>query len=157
MSFLIRAATPEDAPRLSRLARQAKASWGYPPEWLDQWRDALTITPEYLRSYRGLVAANDEDILGVCVLALRGHDASLEHLWIAPDRQRQGVGRALVGVALEIAAKAGVPRVAVESDPFAEGFYTGLGARRIGSTPAPMPGAPDRALPVLEFRVGQPG
>lgn len=37
------------------------------------------------------------------------------------------------------------------SDPFAEAFYLRLGARRVGSVPAPMPGAPERLLPELEF------
>lgn len=39
------------------------------------------------------------------------------------------------------------------SDPFAEPFYLKLGARRIGAVPAPMPGAPGRVLPVLEFNL----
>ncbi len=39
----------------------------------------------------------------------------------------------------------------VASDPGAETFYTRLGARRVGTDPAPMPGAPDRILPVLQW------
>jgi ribosomal protein S18 acetylase RimI-like enzyme len=153
MEFLIRPARAEDAPRLSGLAFAAKASWGYPSEWLEQWRTDLTFTPEYLDAHRAWVAEREGAMLGVCVLALRGADASIEHLWIAPDQQRQGVGRALVEVALEIAAQSDAQRVEVESDPFAEPFYAGLGARRIGALPAPMPGAPERILPVLEFTI----
>jgi ribosomal protein S18 acetylase RimI-like enzyme len=153
MEFLIRPARAEDAPRLSGLAFAAKASWGYPSEWLEQWRHDLTLTPEYLDAHRAWVAEREEAILGVCVLAVHGHHASIEHLWIAPDQQRQGVGRALVTVALEVAAQCDAQRVEVESDPFAETFYAGLGARRIGALPAPMPGAPERSLPILEFMI----
>ena len=153
MEFLIRSARADDAARLSGLAFAAKASWGYPAEWLERWRHDLTLTPEYLDAHRAWVAERKDAILGVCVLALHGHHALIEHLWIAPDQQRQGVGRALVTVALEIAAQCDAQRVEVESDPFAEAFYAGLGARRIGAQPAPMPGAPERSLPVLEFTI----
>jgi hypothetical protein len=37
----------------------------------------------------------------------------------------------------------------IESDPYAESFYRSLGAERVGLVPAPMPGAPDRTLPLL--------
>jgi len=154
MDFLIREARAEEAPRLSRLAMLAKASWGYPSEWLERWRDDLTFTPEYLGSHRSLVAASGEDILGVCIMSLRT-PASIEHLWIRPDQQKRGIGRALVNAALAIAAHLNVARVEVESDPFAETFYAGLGARRIRTSPAPMPGAPERRLPVLEFTIDE--
>jgi ribosomal protein S18 acetylase RimI-like enzyme len=153
MEFLIRPARAEDAPRLSSLAFAAKASWGYPAEWLEQWRPDLTLTPEYLDAHRAWVAEREGAILGVCVLAIQGHHASIEHLWIGPDQQRRGVGRVLVQVALETAAQCGAQRVEVESDPFAEAFYAGLGGRRIGALPAPMPGAPERSLPVLELTI----
>ena len=41
--------------------------------------------------------------------------------------------------------------IAVVSDPNAEEFYVKLGARRVGKVNAPMPGAPERTLPLLEF------
>jgi predicted N-acetyltransferase YhbS len=55
--------------------------------------------------------------------------------------------------ALREAAMVGLPSVRVVSDPFAEEFYSRLGAERCGQVPAPMPGAPDRTMPVLMFVV----
>jgi ribosomal protein S18 acetylase RimI-like enzyme len=138
---------------LSELAFRAKAQWGYPEEWLRLWRGDLTLTPEYLAAYPGFVALDCGRPVGCCVAEVRGREASLEHLWIAPECQRRGIGRMLVGAALDIAAAAGVSRVAVIADPFAEPFYLRLGAFRTGEVPAPMPGAPDRVLPRLEFVV----
>jgi len=117
MSLTIRSGSPGDAARTSELALRAKSSVGYPPEWLEQWRDALTITPEYLGRHASVVAEIDREIVGICVLESRGHEGQLEHLWVAPELHRRGIGR----------------------------------ARAVGEEAAPMPGAPDRVLPVLEF------
>jgi GNAT superfamily N-acetyltransferase len=146
-----RPAASADAEAATALACRAKASWGYPPEWLALWREALTITPEYLAMHQGLVAVRGNDLVGICVLESRGEEASLEHVWIAPDHQGRGIGRTLVERALEVARDAGIAKVRVESDPFAEPFYLHLGAQRVGAVAAPAPGAPERILPLLEF------
>lgn len=151
MSLTIRSGSPGDAAGASELALRAKASVGYPREWLEQWRDALTITPEYLGRHASLVAEIDREIVGICVLESRGHEGQLEHLWVAPELHRRGIGRALATRALELAAGTGLRSVTVASDPSAKDFYVRLGARAVGQEAAPMPGAPDRVLPVLEF------
>jgi ribosomal protein S18 acetylase RimI-like enzyme len=147
----IRYAQLDDAESASRLAWRAKSGWGYSTEWLELWRQSLTITSEYMRAHESFVAVEGEQLVGVCILESRGGEGALERLWIEPAYQRQGIGRALVERALASAASGGLSRVQVESDPFAEAFYTGLGARRVGLRPAPMPGAPERTLPLLEF------
>jgi predicted N-acetyltransferase YhbS len=76
---------------------------------------------------------------------------------VDPDWHRQGIGGALMRHAVTMASAAGLHRVMVESDPHAETFYRRLGGRRVGDTPAPMPGAVDRVLPVLEFTVDPTG
>ena len=150
---ILRPGSSADAPHASALAQRAKAGWGYPAEWLERWRTALTISPGTLTAERSLVAVRDGTLAGVCVLEFRDDHSSLEHLWVDPAQQRRGIGAALVRRALGLAAKAGRPRLIVESDPSAESFYERLGGRRIGATPASMPGAPDRVLPLLEFDV----
>lgn len=153
MGFRLRPAQPQDAGALSGLAIRAKSHWGYPTEWMDLWRAALTITPEYLSAHAGLVAVENDRPVGCCVLELRKGAGSLEHLWTEPEYHGRGIGRMLVTQALAMAAHAGVLRVVVIADPFAEGFYLKLGAARAGQVLAPMPGAPKRTLPVLEFAV----
>lgn len=150
-NLLVRSGRPEDAESASSLAARAKASVGYAPEWLALWRDALTIRPEYLAEHLSFVAMHGEDLVGICVLETRGQEASLGHLWVAPEVQRQGIGRTLVRQALAQAARAGLRRIEVEAEPSAMAFYLRLGARSCGHRPAPMPGAPERVMPVLEF------
>ncbi|MEJ7810751.1 MAG: GNAT family N-acetyltransferase [Gemmatimonadaceae bacterium] len=142
---------------LSAIAREAKASWGYPPVWLAQWAPALTLDASYIARHRVYVAEGEgsdggERVLGLCALADHGAAWSLEHVWVRRAAQGRGVGRLLVEHALaEARAGGGVRPVHVESDPHAAAFYAGLGARRIGAVAAPMPGAPARVLPIFEF------
>jgi predicted N-acetyltransferase YhbS len=149
----IRKAVPHDAPVLTALARAAKASWGYPPHWLEQWAPDLLITPEYIAAQDVFVATLDGTVVGMAALEVDGSAASLEHAWINPGFHGRGLGAALVRQALEAAANRGASTVRVVSDPFAEPFYVRLGAMRRGAVPAPMPGCPDRVLPHLEFHL----
>ena len=149
----IRSARSDDAQQLTRLAHAAKSHWGYPTEWIERWESDLTLTPAYLAAHRTFVAEVDGNIAGLCVLEIDAGGARLEHVWIDPARQRQGIGRALLDEALRAAKAAGVSAVELLADPYAEAFYIRLGATRTGEVPAPMPGAADRMLPRLEFRI----
>lgn len=154
MTFMVRRATAADAPALTALAHAAKAHWGYPAEWLASWREELTLGPTYLAAHEVFVAdaSGAASPIGVC--ALEDHEAHWElgHLWVSPAAQRMGVGSTLVRHALSVAAmRRPGTRVRVEADPHAAEFYRRLGAREVGLRPAPMPGVPTRALPVLEF------
>ena len=147
MRISIRRATSTDAERATELARIAKAHWGYPPEWLAAWRDDLAITAEDIQKHRTFVASLDDIVVGVCQLQEGEVGALLEHVWVDPAAHGRGVGRALVLHAR--AESKGV--LAVVADPNAERFYIKLGAKRVAHVNAPMPGAPERKLPLLEF------
>jgi GNAT superfamily N-acetyltransferase len=151
MQFSIRRAVSNDAPRLSQLAQRAKAHWNYPAEWLISWQPQLTIEHGYLIEHRVLVAERADRLVGMCALEDRGTWWSLEHVWVDPRSMGQGIGRALVQEALDLARVVRPGRVVAEADPNAAGFYRRMGASEIGFVPAPMPGAPDRVLPVFEF------
>ena len=148
----IRRGAPDDAPRLSAIARAAKAHWGYPAEWLADWADALTIPPEYLAEHTVFVA-QDEEVVGFCALEDHGTAWALEHLWVDPAHHGRGLGAALMRRALDEVRALGPGTVTVVSDPQAAPFYLRLGARPAGTVPAPMPGAPARELPVFEWRI----
>ena len=153
MNARLRRAQAADAAALTALARAAKAGWGYPAEWMASWRTELALTPEYIAAHDVFVAVEDGEIVGTCTLERTAEGAAIEHAWIEPGHQGRGVGRALVHEALAAAAARGLRSVSVTADPFAESFYLRLGARRTGSVPAPMPGAPGRVLPRLEFQL----
>jgi GNAT superfamily N-acetyltransferase len=150
MSPLIRSADVADLPRLCELAWSAKASWGYPRDWLELWRAELRYDERTLREQCVLVADLDGSVAGVCSFSCRGLDADLEGLWIDPALSRRGLGRALVQETLRRAARTGAMRLHVDAEPRAEGFYLRLGARRVGTVPSRPPG---RVLPQLVFEL----
>lgn len=156
----LRPARTADAHRLTALARAAKASWPYPPEWLDAWREELTFTSAYLEAHTVLVAersaSDGPSVVGMVSLEA-GPPPELAHLWVDPAEQGTGVGRLLVQGILAEARARGWKELEVRSDPNAVGFYERFGARPIGADAAPMPGAPDRTLPVLSLPTAPSG
>jgi len=141
---VLRAARADDAEALTRLARDAKAHWGYPAELLELWRDELTVTPETIAARTVLVAERDGVPVGMTALAGKGQELELTDLWVAPGAMGAGIGRRLFERSLAVARARGALRVVLDSDPHAEEFYAHLGARRIGTVPSQPSG---RELP----------
>lgn len=151
----IRDAREYDAEKLTDLMRSAKRSWGYPDAWMETWAAGLTISPEDIAAMRVRVAEDANGILGFYALMGRGSWVRLEHLWVDPGHMGKGIGRSLIGDALVEAAGLDAQIIRIESDPNAKPFYLRMGAIHIGKALAPMVGAPNRTLPLLELRVGR--
>lgn len=149
-SLNIRPARAEDAPALSDVARRAKASWGYPEAWLREWEPQLTFSPDYVQRHPVFVAETEAGIVGVAALEESPPESEITHLWVLPDSQGEGVGRALVSAVAARARECGSASLRIESDPNAVPFYERLGAIAVGEIPAPVCGE-DRSLPVLRL------
>lgn len=145
----VRKARPDEAATLSALALQSKAHWGYSAEALVGWRLELTITPEDILRHPTFVAETGERVVGFYMLHLDPLRA-IEHLWVHPQSQRRGVGTLLIRHALAPDREGRGP-LRVVSDPHAAGFYEHHGGVRTDSVSAPLPGLPERILPVYEF------
>ena len=65
----IRPGRPGERAALAALAFRAKGHWGYAPELLDQWRAALTLSEQELRSGHVAVAERAGRPLGFYALA----------------------------------------------------------------------------------------
>jgi GNAT superfamily N-acetyltransferase len=136
---LIRASA-DDAPELSRIAYESKSSWVYPASWLKQWQEALTVTPEYIRSSRTFIMEVEHDKAGFYGLSIDRESGTLDHLWVLPHLIGCGLGRVMFGHAEKQAKLAGATRLLIESDPHADGFYETMGAVPVSKRPAPMDG-----------------
>ena len=143
----IRRAEAHDCDALGAIARSAKAAWGYPQAALDAWAQELTVTAESVARHPTFAAELDGRVAGFYQSIVRGTACELEHLWVAPEHMRHGVGRALLAHALRHAADSGFAQLQVDADPHAEGFYLRCGARRTGAVAAPLAGSPQRVRP----------
>ena len=153
MNVQIRRAAPDEADVLTEIAHAAKRHWGYPENWIQQWKADLTITPEFIARNEMYVAMNGEEILGCCAIAFSESMAELEHMWIRPEHIGNGVGRALFLHVKERAAQLKIPALEISADPNAEGFYERMGATRIGEVRSEIEGKP-RVLPRMTVSVG---
>lgn len=145
----IRRAIESESGALSALAMAAKAHWAYSDAQLAAWREALTISPEAIRSFPVYVAESQGHIAGFFGLAPGSGEWQLEHFWVHPSCMGQGVGKLMLSAAVRVAKGLGASQLMVESDPHAERFYLTCGAQRIGQNPAPIEGKPERVLPLL--------
>jgi len=154
MRFRIRPADPSERDALTDIAHEAKAHWGYPPEWMALWRDDLVFEAAAFGRWRIFCAVAGGDVVGVCSVSRDGTQAELENIWVLPDFMGHGIGRALFKHAAAEARRDGARRLRIVSDPHARGFYEKLGARRVGSVPSKPEG---RRLPCLMCDLVAPG
>ena len=143
MAITVRDERPDEAAVVHDVIQRAFDS----PVEADLW-DALAVRPR-CASY---VAETDGEVVGHVGLTWCWLDAPdrlvdvlvLSPLSVLPDRQRSGVGRALVARAIEAADEAGAPLLFLEGDP---AYYSRVGfepAGPLGFTPPsvriPLPG-----------------
>ena len=124
--------------------------WGYDTAFLEACRRELTFRPDELAATAIAVAEDGNGIAGVAQVGMTDEDeaaADLLKLFVEPDRQRLGAGRALFAWAVEAARAAGARRLVIEADPGAAPFYRRMGARDAGF--APSGSIPGRVLPRL--------
>lgn len=148
-AFHIAPAVPSDAPQLTEIALAAKRHWNYPERWIEIWRPALAITPDYVAAGGVYAARHPGGILGFYGLLEKHRTWWLEHLWVLPAHIGRGVGRALFRHAVETASSRGASALKIEADPNAESFYLRMGARRFGETISEVEGQ-RRVLPLLQ-------
>jgi GNAT superfamily N-acetyltransferase len=149
-------ATPEDADALTEVAFAAKRHWNYPERWIEAWRDILTMRPEFIAANVAYAAIENGRAVGFYLLTTEADGIHLDHLWILPEAMRRGIGRSLFEHAVEQSRNLGFRLIKIEADPNAEGFYQRMGATRVGVNVTEIDGRP-RELPLLEFRISNPG
>jgi N-acetylglutamate synthase-like GNAT family acetyltransferase len=155
MDIQIRRATSDEAAVLTEIAHAAKRHWGYPENWIEHWKDDLTITPDFITTHEMYVAVAGEEIAGCCALVLSGSLAELEHMWIRPEHMGNGVGRALFKQVVARAKSLDARAVELSADPNAEGFYRRMGAKSIGEVRSEIEGQP-RVLPRMSVDLSFP-
>lgn len=100
----------------------SKKHWGYPEEWIRQWKDELTLTQKDLAEMNVIVLDIESKLVGFCALLESESDYEIIHLWLLPDFIGKGLGKKLLEYVLNKIAVKKIP-VIVEADPNAASFY----------------------------------
>jgi GNAT superfamily N-acetyltransferase len=145
---VLRRARPDEAATLTAIALRSKAHWGYDAAFMRAAVPELTITPELVEHSATHVADAAGDVLGFYVLSVEQGVPTLRDLWVEPRAIGTGVGAMLWRHMLGEARARGYAAVRIESDPYAEGFYSKMGARRVGEVRSKI--IEGRVLPLME-------
>ena len=129
----IRRGGPDDAPEVARLLHDFNTEFDEPTPGVE----ALTERArELLGDGEMTVLLGGEGPAGIAVLRFRPSiwtrtlDAYLEELYVAPGRRGQGIGRALLEAALEVARESGAEHIDLTTstdDTAALGLYESSG------------------------------
>ena len=147
MPLTIRAPTIDELSGLSDLCFRSKAVWGYDKEFMDACRRELSFQPRDLELTLIAVVEHDGKPIGVAQVKVVDEEADLLKLFVEPTALRNGIGKALLVWATDVATKLGAARLIIESDPDAASFYRKMGAYDVGQ--APSGSVPGRMLPKL--------
>jgi GNAT superfamily N-acetyltransferase len=133
MDVRLRRPRDGEAVLLSDLAGRSKTHWPYAEDYKALVRRAVHITEADATAWPVVVAEIAGEIVGFSSVAEVGGDRMLDHLWVEPEYIGRGLGRILFREALNDARSLGWNRLFIASDPYAEGFYLRMGARRVGN------------------------
>lgn len=152
--YIIRPAKPIEATALTKLSYRAKAYWGYPKEWLEAWKEELTVTPSMIEESISYVAEFREEIVGFWCRSIGNTDkVSFGLLSVAPEHMGNGCGRLLWEAIKEEACKRGINHFIIEADPNAIPFYLKIGGKQIGVQESKV--IPGRILPIFRFELSE--
>ncbi len=146
----IQNACHSDAPILTQIAFAAKRHWQYPEEWIQLWKEDLTITEEFILQNPLFTATIGGKIVAFAALKLEEKQYELEHLWVLPDYMGLGIGKKLVLHLKQFLQSKNIDKLEVISDPNALGFYQKMGGTVIGEWESALQG---RSLPILEIKM----
>jgi GNAT superfamily N-acetyltransferase len=145
----IRRARPDEADGLRALAHRSKAHWPYSAEFLQAVRPFLTLEPNDIEGADVWVLEIDGRVAGWYRVTDHGRRAELEDLWLEPAYIGTGLGRVLFEHAADVARRHGAERMEWDAEPYAEGFYRGMGGVVFGRTPSEV--VAGRTLPRMRL------
>jgi GNAT superfamily N-acetyltransferase len=151
VNLIIRKAQHTESEALTDISFASKRFWNYPKEYMDIWKNELTITPTYINQNLVFVAEADtmlvgyfsiveiqEDFWAGKVLVKKGF--WLEHIFIKPEFIGKKIGAELIAFLKELCKKNKIERLFIFSDPNAKGFYDKVGAKYIEESPSSIEG-----------------
>jgi len=161
MNIVIRPATINDDEVLTNISFASKRYWKYPEQYIEVWKDELTITPSYILKNTVHVAEVTGQVAGYFSLVEVKEDfwagkvfvnkgIWLEHIFVLPEYIGKGIGSKLIAVLRTKCKEMKIDKVNIFSDPHAKGFYDKLGACYIGEALSSIKG---RTVSLYELHI----
>ncbi len=159
----IRNAKATDSTTLTDVSFGAKMYWNYPDEYMERWKDELTVTPAYIESNTVFVGELEDKIIGFYSLIEIQQDLKigtviiekgtwLDHMFVLPEYIGKGIGTKFITHMKEYLSEKKVDKVLVFVDPNAKGFYEKVGAKFRRESNSSIPG---RKIPLYEMKIGR--
>ena len=148
---------------LSRISFAAKSHWKYPTEYMDIWKNELTITKEYIDQHIVRCLSIDGKIVGFYSIVFLEKEMEfgkikmergfwLDHMFILPEYHKRGIGRLFFEDINSIVVKLGIEdQILAFVDPNAAGFYEKMGCELVRISESSIP---NRSIPVYKYRIG---
>ncbi len=143
----IQTASHEDVEELSKISWVSKGYWGYPEEWMNLWKDGLTITKEIVDRDNAYKLALNSKIIGFVIISEEEKTFEIEHCWLLPEYIGKGYGSFMLKEVLKSETYRN-KKFKVEADPNAVRFYEKFGFKTVGQSPSLPVG---RSLPLMEM------
>ncbi|MDQ2682542.1 MAG: GNAT family N-acetyltransferase [Chloroflexota bacterium] len=151
-----RRAVPDEADLLTGICHRAKASHGYDQAMMEIFLGDgdMVISRESIARNTIMMALDGERVVGFAHLmpVEKPETIYLEDLFIEPDVQGRGVGRALFEWALAEARERGYRWLEWDSDPNASPFYQKMGGEQIDEAVSTL--IPGRKIPKFRMQTG---
>ncbi len=64
----IKPATTNDIKKLNTLCLASKSHWNYPADWIEYWKEELTLSVEDFMLHSIFKICNDNEIVGFCAI-----------------------------------------------------------------------------------------
>ena len=148
MTLKLRPAHAGDTGILTNILHRSKASWGYPPDRIEAFRNEYRITQATIVSLDMIVAETDNRPVAFAGGKMHEDCFYLEFLFVAPEVKQQGIGSLLLQRMADRARACSKTRMVLESDYFARGFYESRGFTTLSERPGQM--SPDGVIPIME-------
>ena len=126
----VRSMQSGDLERVLEIAQLRSEAPHWSAEAYQRAMDSAATPRRYAR-----VAERAGELLGFAVVVAIAGEAELESIAVAPEAERQGVGRLILGHLLDLAQKENLSRILLEvraSNQRAIGFYRALGWQATG-------------------------
>jgi N-acetylglutamate synthase-like GNAT family acetyltransferase len=137
-----------DAEKLSAIALESKAYWGYSKELIESWREDLTVSSKMVNECFVFKFISNNEIVGFYLLNPPvKEEIELEMLFVLPEFIGKGIGNQLLLHAFKKAKGIPTKSMTLLADPNAVPFYKSKGFYEIDQKESSIL---NRFLPVMK-------